>query len=143
MKLMRQAVRFDFDHRVRAVQVFRSTDAGRTLAAANKRIGNILKKADIDVAGVQIDFSLMDDPAESSLWNALEAVSGAVAADFAEGAYEAGLSRLAPLKEPVDAFFDSVMVMAEDESRKRNRLAILRDLAGLFLGAADFSRLQG
>lgn len=133
----------DFDNRVRAVQAFRGTVAGQTLAAANKRIGNILKKSDIDAAQLRVDVALLSDPAELALWKAVEAVRADVTLDFDRGDYEAGLARLTPLKEPVDAFFDSVMVMAEDEALKLNRLGILRDLSNLFSGAAEFSRLQG
>ncbi|MCP5141102.1 MAG: glycine--tRNA ligase subunit beta [Gammaproteobacteria bacterium] len=133
----------DFDLRVRAVQAFRATDAGQTLAAANKRTSNILKKVDFDLADLAVDRGAFVEPAETALANAVDAVRGPVAEAFAAGDYEAGLARLADLREPVDAFFDGVMVMADDDALKRNRLALLMDLSRMFLGAGDFSRLQG
>lgn len=132
----------DFDHRVRAVQAFRATDAGKTLAAANKRTSNILRKVDFDLDGLAVAPSAFVEEAEKRLADAVDAVRAPVASAFRDGDYASGLGRLAELRNPVDAFFDQVMVMADDETLKRNRLALLMELSRMFLGAGDFSRLQ-
>ncbi|MDX5333638.1 MAG: glycine--tRNA ligase subunit beta [Gammaproteobacteria bacterium] len=132
----------DFDQRVRAVEAFRQLPEAASLAAANKRIQNILKKVEGEPA-TTIDRGLLQEPAEAELADRLAALSEAVAPDFANGDYAAGLTKLAALREAVDRFFDEVMVMAEDEALRNNRIALLNTLGGLFLRTADLSRLQG
>jgi glycyl-tRNA synthetase beta chain len=131
----------DFDKRIKAVTAFRQLDQAESLAAANKRIGNILKKVDGELpAG--IDESLLREPAEKALYQQLKAMEPEVLEMFAAGDYEAALLRLAGLRESVDTFFDDVMVMVEDEAQRNNRLALLNQMRELFLRVADLSRLQ-
>lgn len=113
---------------------FADSEAGQAVAAANKRIANILKKAG-DVSA-SIDTKLFEKDAESALFNQLSAISS----NFPD-APTAQLEALAGLREPVDSFFDDVMVMADDEAVRNNRLALLSQLRGLFLRLADVSRL--
>ncbi len=131
----------DFDHRVKAVSAFRKLEQAESLAAANKRIGNILKKVDQSLPE-QIDVSLLQEDAEQALYQQLEQLKPDVLAMFDSGDYEAALMRLAGLRETVDRFFDDVMVMVDDPALQRNRLALLNQLRGLFLRVADLSRLQ-
>jgi len=131
----------DFDRRVRGVEHFRSLPEAASLAAAHKRIHNILKKVD-GVLPEQIDGARFTEAAEAALYERLEALRGTALPLFAEGRYAEGLAALAALREPVDSFFDSVMVMAEDAAVRDNRLALLNSLSGLFLEVADMSRLQ-
>lgn len=130
----------DFDRRVKAVAAFRQLTAAESLAAANKRISNILKKVEGSVPAT-IDPALLQAPAEQALAQAVQAQEAAVAPLFAAGDYEAALLSLASLREPVDRFFDEVMVMADDEALKNNRLALLGRMRGLFLRVADLSVL--
>ncbi|HDP89374.1 MAG TPA: glycine--tRNA ligase subunit beta [Thioalkalivibrio sp.] len=132
----------DFDQRVRAVESFRKLPEAASLAAANKRIQNILRKFE-GTPAEKIDKGLLQEPAEAELADRVADLAEAVAPDFASGDYEAGLTRLAALRESVDRFFDEVMVMAEDEALRNNRIALLNSLGNLFLRAADLSRLQG
>ncbi len=131
----------DFDDRVRAVQLFRTLPEAQALAAADKRIRNILRKSE-EALPASAERSRLDQPAEQALAAAIEAQREAVRPLFETGAYETGLRRLAGLREPVDAFFDGVLVMAEDAGVRRNRLALLRELNELFAAVADISRLQ-
>ncbi len=131
----------DFDQRVKAVSHFRELEAAASLAAANKRISNILKKVKGKVAE-QVDESLFVETQETSLYNAIKAQQEKLKPLFAAGDYSAALSSLAVLREDVDSFFDNVMVMADDEALKNNRLALLNQLRNLFLEIADLSRLQ-
>lgn len=130
----------DFDARVRAVSHFRTLDSAEALAAANKRVSNILAKADIAIG--EIDVSACVEPAEKALAEAVIALKGEVQPLIAQGDYTAVLDKLANLRQPVDAFFDGVMVNAEDQKLRQNRLAILSTLQGLFLQVADISLLQ-
>lgn len=132
----------DFDARVRAVTTFRKLPEAEALAAANKRISNILRQADGTVAGV-VDKAMLSEEAEQTLALQIEAMAAKVAPLFAKQNYTDALCQLAELRGPVDAFFDKVMVMAEDEALRNNRLALLKRLSELFLQAADLSRLQG
>lgn len=131
----------DFDRRVRAVQAFRALPEAESLAAANKRIRNILRQSEGAAPGA-VEPSLLTEAAERALADAMGALSTEVESLFDQGDYEPALTRLAGLRVPVDAFFDEVMVMAEDEALRRNRLALLSELSALFLRAADLSRLQ-
>ncbi len=132
----------DFDKRVKAVSHFRSLEAAAALAAANKRVGNILAKNDV-TSGGQVNPELLQEAAEQALANQVAALTESLSPVFAKGDYQTALTELASLRESVDAFFDSVMVMADDEALKQNRLALLTQLRGLFLQIADISLLQG
>jgi glycyl-tRNA synthetase beta chain len=131
----------DFDKRIKAVSTFRELAEAKSLAAANKRVANILKKSSTDKI-VLVDESLFAEEAEKTLFNTLSELSQNVEALFDEGDYATALSQLSSLKDPVDHFFDSVMVMADDEAVKNNRIALLTIMNKLFLRAADFSRLH-
>ncbi|WP_158120152.1 glycine--tRNA ligase subunit beta [Vibrio metoecus] len=131
----------DFDQRVKAVSHFRALEEAEALAAANKRVGNILAKYDGEL-GEEIDLALLQEDAEKALAEAVEIMAEALEPAFATGNYQAALSKLAGLRAPVDAFFDNVMVMADDEALKKNRLTLLNKLRNLFLQIADISLLQ-
>ena len=131
----------DFHARLHAVTAFRSLPDAESLAAANKRIGNILRKTEEKIPAA-VDTAKLIDTAELDLANALDGLRGEVESLFDGGDYTDGLCRLATLREPVDRFFDNVMVMAEDAALRGNRLALLQQLQSLFLRVADLSRLQ-
>ncbi|MDE1315343.1 glycine--tRNA ligase subunit beta [Vibrio aestuarianus] len=131
----------DFDKRVKAVSHFRELEAAEALAAANKRVGNILAKFDGQLA-TEINLTLLQEDAEKALAEEVEVMTEALEPAFATGDYQQALSKLAALREPVDAFFDNVMVMADDEALKQNRLTLLNNLRNLFLQIADISLLQ-
>ena len=130
----------DFDARVRAVSHFRTLDSAEALAAANKRVSNILAKADAAIG--EINLTACVEPAEKALAEAVLALRTEVQPLIAKGDYTAVLDKLANLRVPVDNFFDNVMVNAEDPALRQNRLAILNTLQGLFLQVADISLLQ-
>ena len=130
----------DFDARVRAVSHFRTLDSAEALAAANKRVSNILAKADAAIG--EINLTACVEPAEKALAEAVLALRTEVQPLIAKGDYTAVLDKLANLRAPVDSFFDNVMVNAEDPVLRKNRLAILNTLQGLFLQVADISVLQ-
>jgi len=130
----------DFDARVRAVSHFRTLDSAEALAAANKRVANILAKAEDDIGA--IDVALCIEPAEQVLAQSVLSLAKEVQPLIAQGEYTAVLDKLAGLRQPVDNFFDNVMVNAEDAKLRQNRLAILNTLQGLFLQVADISLLQ-
>ena len=130
----------DFDARVRAVSHFRTLDSAEALAAANKRVSNILAKADAAIG--EINLTACVEPAEKALAEAVLALRAEVQPLIAQGDYTAVLDKLANLRAPVDSFFDNVMVNAEDPALRQNRLAILNTLQGLFLQVADISVLQ-
>ncbi|GMQ83617.1 MAG: glycine--tRNA ligase subunit beta [Gammaproteobacteria bacterium] len=131
----------DFDRRIQACQVFRQLPEAESLAAANKRITNILKKTDQRIPD-QVDSKRLVDTAEKKLAQQLESLNAAVIPLMDAGDYTPALKQLAGLRNNVDAFFDQVMVMAEDDSLRANRLALLQNLSKLFLRVADLSRLQ-
>ena len=130
----------DFDARVRAVSHFRTLDSAEALAAANKRVSNILAKADAAIG--EINLTACVEPAEKALAEAVLALRTEVQPLIAQGDYTAVLDKLANLRAPVDSFFDNVMVNAEDPALRQNRLAILNTLQDLFLQVADISVLQ-
>ena len=130
----------DFDARVRAVSHFRTLDSAEALAAANKRVSNILAKADATIG--EINLTACVEPAEKALAEAVLALRTEVQPLIAQGDYTAVLDKLANLRAPVDSFFDNVMVNAEDPALRQNRLAILNTLQNLFLQVADISVLQ-
>ena len=131
----------DFDKRIKAVTAFRELAEAESLAAANKRVGNILKKSKVG-DGIVVDESLLSEDAEKKLYETLNTLSQTVEPMFDSGDYETALSQLSSLRDPVDAFFDTVMVMADDEAIKNNRIALLNTMNQLFLRAADLSRLH-
>jgi glycyl-tRNA synthetase beta chain len=132
----------DFDARLRALAEFQRLPDAPSLAAANKRIGNILRKAGGE-APAQVDDRLLADPAERLLGEQVLAMARVVEPKFAARHYTEALTALAALRPAIDGFFDSVMVMAEDPALRANRLALLKSIQGLFLHAADLSRLPG
>lgn len=131
----------DFDARVKAVNHFRTLDAAQALAAANKRVQNILSKVD-GVLPENIDLSLCCEPQEINLAERVLELQRELQPLFEKGDYQTVLSRLADLRESVDSFFDNVMVNAEDEKLRQNRLALLKNLRDLFFKIADISLLQ-
>lgn len=131
----------DFDKRMRAVNAFRKLDEAESLAAANKRIGNILKKIETRMPDV-IDKKLLQEAAEKNLNDQLQKISVKVIPKLDAGDYSEALKQLAALRDSVDAFFDQVMVMVDDDALKNNRIALLNQLHGLFIKVADLSRLQ-
>ncbi|WAM44745.1 glycine--tRNA ligase subunit beta [Edwardsiella piscicida] len=131
----------DFDARVRAVSHFRTLPETATLAAANKRVSNILTKSG-DVLAEQVQAVLLKEPAEIRLAANLITLQEKLAPLFADGRYQEALVELATLRQPVDDFFEQVMVMADDEQVRINRLTLLNKLRDLFLQVADISVLQ-
>ncbi|MGB1952072.1 MAG: glycine--tRNA ligase subunit beta [Marinobacter sp.] len=131
----------DFDRRVKAVEAFRQLPEALALAGANKRVSNILTKQGGDTVGETVDKNLLQDQAEQALAEHISQQADKVLPLFEQGDYAAALTSLASLREPVDNFFDDVMVMAEDEAIRNNRLAMLNQLRNLFLRVADISLL--
>ena len=130
----------DFEQRLKAVQAFIDLDEAQSLATANKRIANILRQAGGELAAVQT--KRFDDEAERALYEALATAADTVGPLLAERRYTDVLCALAALREPVDRFFDDVMVMVDDAELRANRLALLAELRALFLDVADISRLS-
>ena len=126
--------------RAEAVKAFQQLAESESLAAANKRVGNILKKADETVAPSVVD-SLLKEPAEAALAQALSRVKPQADQAFEAGDYAGSLKSLAALKTPVDDFFDHVMVNAEDPALRANRLALLSQLHTAMNRVADLSKL--
>ncbi|MDE2381906.1 MAG: glycine--tRNA ligase subunit beta [Xanthomonadaceae bacterium] len=131
----------DFARRVDAIGVFAQLPEAGALAAANKRIGNILKKADIAIPQME-DAALLKEPAELALAEAVEAAYADTGLALAQGDYVTVLTRLAQLRAPVDAFFDAVMVNAEDPAIRANRLALLQRLAARLGSVAAIEHLS-
>ncbi len=129
----------DLRARLDAVRTFMGRDEAESLIAANKRIGNILKKQDVRVS-TQIDADLLSFDEEKQLFSDVESASKQVEPLFAQGAYADALETLAELRESVDRYFDSVMVMDEDPAVRANRLAQLATVKALFDRVADFSQ---
>jgi glycyl-tRNA synthetase beta chain len=132
----------DFEQRLQAVNDFLALPQAEALAAANKRIGNILKKVD-GALPTDINDALLAEPAERELAERVQQLETDLAPLFAAGDYTAALGKLAHLREAVDAFFDGVMVMADDAALRDNRLALLNRMRTLFLKVADISLLGG
>ena len=130
----------DFDQRVQAVQAFRKLPEAEALAAVNKRVSNLLSKAD-NLGNAEVDPGLFADAKEFSLNSAIAKAENAVKPLLAERNYAEALARLATLREPVDAFFEAVMINAEDAGVRKNRYAMLARLRGLFINIADISVL--
>ena len=131
----------DFNRRLKAVSRFRQHPAAASLAAANKRISNLLRQAG-EQRSARIDSSLLELDAEEALANHLLQAASVVSPLLQQGDYGQALRHLAKLKAPTDRFFDEVRVMVEDSALRQNRLALLKHLADLFLAIADFSHLQ-
>ena len=130
----------DFDQRIQAVQAFRQLPEATALAAANKRVSNLLAKAD-DSLPHAVNPALFREDAEHALADAIVKVEEVIAPLAAIRNYRRVLAQLAGLRAPVDNFFTDVMVNAEDADVRANRLALLAQLRGLFLGVADISLL--
>jgi len=131
----------DFENRVKAISQFAQADEAKDLAAANKRISNILKKQPID-DDADIDESLLIEPTEINLHSAIKTIEQDCITLFNHGDYSKGLQKLSSLRTPVDAFFEDVMVMSDDQALQKNRLTLLNKLRQLFLRVADISLLQ-
>jgi len=130
----------DFDRRIDAVNHFRNLPEAAALASANKRVSNILAKQGGDIS-TDTNSALLHEQAERDLCEQLDAIEREITPLFERGEYRSALERLAQLRQSVDSFFDQVMVMADDEALKLNRLALLARLRRLFLGVADISLL--
>ena len=130
----------DVQKRLEAVRAFGELPEAPALAAANKRVGNILKKADQAVQA-QVDAAVLAEVAEKDLYAALQSVAPKAQQQFAAGDYTSSLQTLAALRAPVDAFFEHVMVNAEDPALKANRLGLLATLHEAMNRVADLSRL--
>ncbi|MBT8129851.1 MAG: glycine--tRNA ligase subunit beta [Gammaproteobacteria bacterium] len=131
----------DFDRRIRAVSTFRALPEAESLSAANKRVGNILKKADAVDATV-VNAGLFELQEEETLYNELEALKSKTEPMFESGDYESALRDLSALRGPIDEFFDNVMVMTDNMVVRNNRIALLDKMSKLFMRAADLSRLH-
>ena len=131
----------DLSQRILAVDTFRKLPEAASLTAANKRIQNILKQAN-DPVPHEVNDALFAEDAEWNLAAKLTGLRPSIIALLRKGDYTSALTQLAGLRDSVDAFFDSVKVMADDEATRRNRLALLHDIRELFLQTADISRLQ-
>ena len=131
----------DFDLRVKALQAFKALPECQSLVAANKRIRNILRKAQTSQAE-PVSAALFEHPAEHELNAAIVEAARAIAPLIAGQDYVPALHRLAQLRAPIDGYFEAVMVMAEDLSVRRNRLASLQELSQLFLQVADVAVLS-
>ena len=124
---------------IKAVEKFKTLSEAESLAASNKRVGNILAKAE---GNPEFSEDLLKEDAEKTLYKAMSDISAATDASYNEGNYAEALSTLSSLKEPVDNFFDKVMVNCEDTAVKNNRLALLRQLRNMFTHIADISLIQ-
>jgi glycyl-tRNA synthetase beta chain len=131
----------DFELRLQAVQAFLDLDEAQSLASANKRIANILRQAGATET-TDISKTLLEEDAERALYDALVSAEVTVRPLLEKRDYTRALRELAALREPVDRFFDDVMVMADDDDVRTNRLALLGGLRALFLDVADISRLS-
>lgn len=131
----------DFEQRIHAVQNFRQLPEAETLAAANKRVANILAKVDGEIA-TTVDANLLQEDAEKALFNAVQSAQTTVQPLQANADYQGVLTALAGLATPLTNFFDDVMVNADDVALKNNRLALLNQVRGLFMIVADISVLQ-
>ena len=131
----------DFDKRIKAVAYFKTLEAAETLAAANKRVGNILAKFDGQL-NKQVDAGLASEAVETTLIDTFATIESKLTALVANKDYQAVLAELSELKTPIDNFFDGVMVMADDEAVKVNRLTLLASIRASFLQVADISLLQ-
>lgn len=132
----------DFDARVKAVVAFQQLDAAAALAETNKRVSNMLAKTENIAADASIDNSLLQDPAEQQLAQHVQSMQTTLLPLFEQGNYTQALEQLASLRDPIDEFFKEVMVMADDEALRKNRLILLQQLRSLFMYVADIALLQ-
>ncbi|HEY3786741.1 MAG TPA: glycine--tRNA ligase subunit beta [Steroidobacteraceae bacterium] len=132
----------DFDARLTALGAFLELPEAGSLAAANKRIANILRKAG-ERPQSEVDVEWLREAAEVRLFDAMQSLRDSVSTAVARREYASALGRLAQLRPPVDAFFEQVLVMDQDPKLRANRLTMLAQLHGLFVGIADLSRLPG
>ena len=132
---------YDFDRRIDAIGIFAQLPEAAALAAANKRIGNILKKVEGEIPNIE-DLTLLREPAELALAEAVEAVYGETGHALAHGDYADVLVHLARLRPQVDAFFDNVMVNVDDPALRNNRLALLKRLADRLGSVAAIEHLS-
>jgi len=132
----------DFDSRIKAVNHFIQLPEAAALSAANKRVTNILGKVKSANIPAEVSSSLFEEEAEKSLSVEITACQNELSSVFEQRKYTQALTRLARLQQPVDFFFDNVMVMANDETVRNNRLALLKQLQSLFLRVADISYLS-
>ncbi len=131
----------DFDRRLAAVQTFAHLEQAASLSAANKRIANILRKAG-STADLSVNKKLLQEDAELALYDVLLNAQQKIEPMLAVKSYADVLNELADLRDPIDRFFDDVMVMADEDAVRNNRLALLGELRALFLNVADISRLS-
>ena len=141
VQALKPAQPYDFDQRVKAVAHFATLPEAEALAAANKRVSNILAKETVP-EGAAVNAALLSEAAEKALAGAVAKLESELAPLFEKREYTPALTRLAALRPQVDAFFTGVMVMADDAAMKANRLALLARLRSLFLQIADISLLQ-
>lgn len=132
----------DFHKRILAVQEFKKLKEAEALAAANKRVSNILAKYTEKMESDKVNPAIFDDAAESTLAKQLELKNDEIARLYSDGKYDRILLELASLREPVDDFFDKVMVMTDDKPRRENRILLLTNLRNMFLRVADIALLQ-
>ncbi|BDZ73495.1 glycine--tRNA ligase beta subunit [Methylophaga marina] len=132
----------DFMQRLNAVAEFRKLEQAESLAAGNKRIGNILRKNEAEQEGLVVEPGLLVEPAEKALAEQVVEAQQALKPLYAASDYAGILNYLAGMRETIDAFFEQVMVMSDDEAVRNNRLALLNQTRALFLGVADISCLQ-
>jgi glycyl-tRNA synthetase beta chain len=138
---VRPASPLEFDARIRAVSHFVSLPQAHALAAANKRVSNILQKSGVK-AGTSVDAAKLTEAAERVLVESLQAVQARVDPLLKKSDFTPALAAMAELQQSVDAFFDKVMVNVDDPSIRDNRLALVQELRALFLRVADISLLQ-
>ncbi|WP_044407722.1 glycine--tRNA ligase subunit beta [Thiomicrospira microaerophila] len=141
VRVCRPAHPIDFSKRIEAVKVFASLTEAESLSSANKRIQNILRKVEGALPS-EVNTALFEGEAEANLWQALDDLREEVSEQVAARNYTLALTRLAQIREPVDAFFEQVMVMADDLVVRQNRLALLNQIRQLFMAVADISRLS-
>lgn len=132
----------EFDQRIQAVAAFVKLESAQTLAAANKRVSNILAKEQ-DVQADHLDENLLHEPLENELYQALKQVSAEIHSDLAARNFTQALKKLTVLKNPIDKFFDGIMVMTDNPEIRRNRIALLAEVRTQFLKIADISLLPG
>lgn len=133
---------FDLDKRVKALLDFIHLPDAQALSAACKRVNNLLQHAALQDANLPVDLTLLMEPAEKALLEKIQAIETSVSPRYSAGDYGYILSQLASLREPVDAFFEHVMVMVDDLHLRDNRLRLLERLQRLLQGVADISLLQ-
>jgi glycyl-tRNA synthetase beta chain len=138
---VRPASPLEFDARIKAVSHFVSLPQAHALAAANKRVSNILQKSPVK-AGAAVDPAKLTEAAERALADSLKAVQSRVDPVLKKNDFTPALAAMAELQPVVDAFFDKVMVNVDDSAVRDNRLALLQELRALFLRVADISLLQ-